>query len=52
MRIRHLATCILMLDAPYRPYADGFSEKQHKYGPFAPIRDAIKRLKSAASRKP
>jgi thiosulfate dehydrogenase len=40
------------VDAPYGPYADGFSEKQHKYGPFAPIRDAIKRLKSAASRKP
>jgi thiosulfate dehydrogenase len=35
------------VDAPYGPYADGFSEKQHKYGPFAPIRDAIKRLKSA-----
>jgi thiosulfate dehydrogenase len=40
------------VDAPYGPYTDGFSEKQHKYGPFAPIRDAIKRLKSAASRKP
>ncbi len=40
------------VDAPYGPYADGFSEKQHKYGPFGPIRDAIKRLKSAASRKP
>jgi thiosulfate dehydrogenase len=35
------------VDAPYGPYADGFSEKQHKYGPFAPMRDAIKRLKSA-----
>jgi thiosulfate dehydrogenase len=40
------------VDAPYGPYADGFSEKQHKYGPYAAIRDAIKRLKSAASRKP
>lgn len=40
------------VDAPYGPYADKFSEKQHKYGPFGPIRDAIKRLKSAASRKP
>jgi thiosulfate dehydrogenase len=40
------------VDAPYGPYADGFSEKQHKYGPFAPIRDAVKRLKSAASAKP
>jgi thiosulfate dehydrogenase len=40
------------VDAPYGPYADGFSEKQHKYGPFGPIRDAIRRLKSAGSRKP
>jgi len=40
------------VDAPYGPYADGFSEKQHKYGPFGPIRDAIKRLKSAGNRKP
>jgi thiosulfate dehydrogenase len=40
------------VDAPYGPYADGFGEKQHKYGPFGPIRAAIKRLKSAASRKP
>ena len=40
------------VDAAYGPYADGFSEKQHKYGPFGPILDAIKRLKSAASRKP
>jgi len=40
------------VDAPYGPYADGFSEKQHKYGPFAPIREAIKRLKSAADKKP
>lgn len=39
------------VDAPYGPYADKFSEKQHKYGPFGPIRDAIKRLKAAASRK-
>ena len=40
------------VDAPYGPYADGFSEKQHKYGPFAPIREAIKRLKAAADKKP
>ena len=25
------------VDAPYGPYADGFSQEQHKYGPFAPI---------------
>lgn len=28
------------VDAPYGPYADGFSAHQHKYGPFAPIRAA------------
>ena len=39
------------VDAPYGPYADRFSEKQHKFGPFGPIRDAIKRLKSDAGRK-
>jgi thiosulfate dehydrogenase len=33
------------VDAPYGPYADGFSERQHKYGPFAPIRARIERLK-------
>ncbi len=29
------------VDAPYPPYADSFSQSQHKYGPFAPIRAAI-----------
>ncbi|MBX9841627.1 MAG: c-type cytochrome [Xanthobacteraceae bacterium] len=33
------------VDAAYGPYADGFSEQQHKYGPFAPIRAEIERLK-------
>ena len=33
------------VDAPYGPYFDKFSELQHKYGPFAPIRAAIARLK-------
>jgi len=27
-------------DYPFGPYADGFSETQHKYGPFAPIKKA------------
>lgn len=35
------------VDAPYGPYADKFSEQQHKYGPFAPIRAAIARQVSA-----
>jgi thiosulfate dehydrogenase len=34
------------VDTPYGPYADGFGEQQHKYGPFAPIRAAIARLKA------
>lgn len=25
------------IDHPFGPYADGFSEQQHKYGPFGPI---------------
>jgi thiosulfate dehydrogenase len=33
------------VDAPYGPYADRFSERQHKYGPFAPIEAALARLK-------
>ena len=27
------------IDFPFGPYTDHFSEKQHKYGPFKPIRD-------------
>ncbi|WP_036259339.1 c-type cytochrome [Methylocapsa aurea] len=34
------------VDAAYGPYADSFSEAQHKYGPFAPIRAEIARLKA------
>jgi len=34
------------VDAPYGPYADGFSEQQHKYGPFAPIRAKVAQLKA------
>ena len=32
------------VDTPYGPYADGFSETQHKYGPFGPIRAEDRRL--------
>ena len=35
------------VDTPYGPYADGFSQQQHTYGPFAPIREEIKRLKAS-----
>jgi thiosulfate dehydrogenase len=37
-------------DTPYGPYADGFGEQQHKYGPFAPIRAALARLKAEKER--
>ncbi|MFA6246137.1 MAG: c-type cytochrome [Mucilaginibacter sp.] len=30
------------IDLPFGPYADNFSEKQHKFGPFKPIKDAQK----------
>lgn len=34
------------VDTAYGPYADGFSQAQHKYGPFGPIRAEIARLKA------
>ena len=39
------------IDTPYGPYADKFSEQQHKYGPFAPIRAEIEKLKREAGKK-
>lgn len=33
-------------DHPFGPYADSFSEAQHKYGPFGPIVEARKKLTS------
>ncbi len=35
------------VDAPYGPYVDHFSERQHKYGPFAPIRIELEHLEQA-----
>jgi thiosulfate dehydrogenase len=32
------------VDAPYGPYIDGFSEQQHKFGPYEPIRAKLKEL--------
>lgn len=32
-------------DHPFGPYADGFTEAQHKYGPFKPIIDKSKKSK-------
>ncbi len=31
-------------DHPFGPFADGFDEKQHKYGPFQPIKDKLSQL--------
>ena len=32
-------------DHPYGPYADNFTEEQHKFGPFAPIKSLQKKTK-------
>lgn len=37
------------IDHPFGPYSDGFSEKQHKYGPFAPIKKATQEKKKTTS---
>jgi thiosulfate dehydrogenase len=31
------------VDCPYPPYADKFSQEQHQYGPFQPIKAAQKK---------
>ena len=40
------------VDTPYGPYADHFSARQHKYGPFGPIEAAVARLKRERKTKP
>ncbi len=37
-------------DHPFGPFADGFDEKQHKYGPFKPIKEKIEAMKKAKSK--
>ncbi len=37
------------IDHPFGPYTDGFSEEQHKYGPFKPIVAKRKEMKKMAS---
>jgi thiosulfate dehydrogenase len=32
------------VDTPYGPYADGFSQGQHTFGPFGPIRAKVRQL--------
>ncbi|WP_212006061.1 c-type cytochrome [Chitinophaga sp. HK235] len=34
------------VDFPFKPYADTFSEAQHKFGPFQPIKDEQRRLQN------
>jgi thiosulfate dehydrogenase len=34
-----------VFDHPFGPYADSFSETQHKYGPFKPIKEELKKQK-------
>lgn len=34
-------------DHPFGPYADGFTEKEHKYGPFKPIKSKLEESKEA-----
>lgn len=37
-------------DHPFGPYADPFPERQHKYGPFTPIKDWQKQHKNSNTR--
>lgn len=34
------------VDTPYGPYADTFNQTQHQFGPYAPIKAAIARMKA------
>lgn len=36
-------------DHPFGPYADGYPARQHKYGPYAPIKKALDSLKKKPS---
>ncbi len=38
-------------DHPFGPFADGFSEKQHKFGPFKPIKEKQEAMKKAKKSK-
>jgi thiosulfate dehydrogenase len=40
------------VDAPYGPYADGFTQAQHALGPFDPIRARVRELTEAAAPDP
>jgi thiosulfate dehydrogenase len=38
-------------DHPFGPYVDGFSEKQHKYGPFQAIKEKQDAMKKSKNKK-
>jgi len=38
------------IDHPFGPYTDGFTEEQHKFGPFKPIIDARKKQQESKSK--
>jgi len=40
------------VDHPFGPYADGFSEEQHRFGPFGPIAEAKKASNKSLPAKP
>ena len=40
------------VDAAYGPYPDQFNEDQHRFGPFQPIKDAVRRLRILATDAP
>jgi thiosulfate dehydrogenase len=35
------------IDSPYGPYADNFSQRQHRFGPFGPIRARVREMEAA-----
>ncbi|MEX6686399.1 c-type cytochrome [Danxiaibacter flavus] len=37
------------IDQPFGPYADSFSQQQHKYGPFGPIKRAREKANATAT---
>jgi thiosulfate dehydrogenase len=39
------------VDHPFGPYADGFTEQQHKYGPFEPIKKAKEEAKGKLAQR-
>jgi thiosulfate dehydrogenase len=38
------------IDHPFGPYSDKYSETQHKFGPFKPIKEAKKKMEEAADK--